>query len=384
MGLKKKIYLDYNATTPTDQRVLQAMLPYFTEKFGNASSDHVFGWDADEAVENAREQIARLINCRPTGITFTSGATEAANLALFGFCKANRSKGSHLITCKTEHKAILDGMKALEKEGFEVTYLDVDSNGNIELNQLESEITSETILVCLMLANNETGLIHPLHNIEKIVHAKGVKLMCDITQAVGKIPVNLKTLNIDMAIFSSHKIYGPKGVGALYINKKNNIEIEPQIFGGGQEKGMRPGTLNVPGIVGFGKAVEILFSEMEEEWIRISKMRDKLEELLIDSVQGHINSRNSDRLPNTTNIFFENIDGNRLLRKLNNLAVSRGSACTSNTIKASHVLKAMGLNDEQALSSLRISLGRNTSLSDIEFAAEEIKNTVNQLKRAVV
>lgn len=384
MAVKKKIYLDYNATTPTDQRVVEAMLPYFTEKFGNASSDHVFGWDANEAVENSREQIARLVNCKSTGITFTSGATEAANLALFGFCKNNSSKGKHIISCKTEHKAILDSLKALEKEGFAVTYLDVDTEGNIDLGELESSINSETILVCLMLANNETGLIHPMYDVEKIVHAKGAILMSDITQALGKISVDLKALNLDMAIFSSHKIYGPKGVGALYINKKNRIEIEPQVFGGGQEKGIRPGTSNVPGIVGFGRTAEIAFSEFEEEAKRVSILRDKLEWLLMESGSCKINSMKAERLPNTTNISFENIDGNQLLRKLNSLAVSRGSACTSNTVQPSHVLKAMGLSDEQALSSLRISLGRNTNLSDIEFAAEEIKNTVNQLKREVV
>ncbi len=384
MAVKKKIYLDYNATTPTDPRVVEAMLPYFTEKFGNASSDHVFGWDANEAVENSREQIARLLNCKSTGITFTSGATEAANLALFGFCKNNSSKGKHIISCKTEHKAILDSLKALEKEGFAVTYLDVDTEGNIDLGELESSINSETILVCLMLANNETGLIHPMYDVEKIVHAKGAILMSDITQALGKISVDLKALNLDMAIFSSHKIYGPKGVGALYINKKNRIEIEPQVFGGGQEKGIRPGTSNVPGIIGFGRTAEIAFSEFEEEAKRVSILRDKLEWLLMESGSCKINSMKAGRLPNTTNISFENIDGNQLLRKLNSLAVSRGSACTSNTVQPSHVLKAMGLSDEQALSSLRISLGRNTNLSDIEFAAEEIKNTVNQLKREVV
>ncbi len=384
MAVKKKIYLDYNATTPADQRVVEAMLPFFTEKFGNASSDHIFGWDSNEAVENSREQIARLINCKPSGITFTSGATESANLTLFGFCKRYRSEGKHIISCKTEHKAILDTLKALENDGFEVTYLDVDSDGNIDLQELENSITSETILVCLMMANNETGLIHPMHDIEKIVHSKGIKLMSDITQAVVKIPVDLKALDLDIAIFSSHKVYGPKGVGALYFNKKNKIEIEPQVFGGGQEKGLRPGTLNVPGIVGFGKAAEIAFSEMEEEAIRISKLRDKLEGLLMESGSCKINSRAAERLPNTSNISFENIDGNQLIRKLNSLAVSRGSACTSNTIEPSHVLKAMGLSDEQAFSSLRISLGRNTNLSEIEFAAEEINKTVNQLKRAVV
>lgn len=384
MSTRKKIYLDYNATTPVDPRVVDAMLPYFTEKFGNASSDHVFGWDAEEAVGNSREQIGRLINCKSTEITLTSGATEAANLALFGFCEKNQLAGKHIITCKTEHKAILDTMKALQKKGFEVTYLNVDSEGNIDLNELENSITSETILVCLMLANNETGLIHPLKKIEKIVHSKNVKLMSDITQAVGKIPVDLKELNLDVAIFSSHKFYGPKGVGALYISKKNSVEVDPYFFGGGQEKGMRPGTLNVPGIVGFGKAAEIAFSEMEEESGRIQKLRNKLEKDLKNIEGATINSESCDRLPNTTNISFENIDGTSLLRKLNNLAISRGSACTSNTMQPSHVLKSMGISEERALSSFRISSGRNTNMEDIELAVKEISTAVNQLKRITV
>lgn len=384
MNTKNKIYLDYNATTPVDKRVLDAMLPYFTEMFGNGSSDHFFGWDAEEAVEFAREQVSNLVNCKPTALTFTSGATEAANLALFGFCKSNSSKGKHIITCKTEHKAILDTMNALESNGFQITYLNVDTDGNIALDKLENAITSETILVCLMLANNETGLIHPMKQIEKIVHRKGVKLMSDITQAVGRIPVDLKELNLDLAIFSSHKLYGPKGVGALYINAKNNVEVGQTIFGGGQENGMRPGTLNIPGIVGFGKAAEIAADDMAEESIRISKLKGQLEASLIELEDVHINCKNADRLPNTSNVSFKNTDGNLLFRKLNNLAVSRGSACTSNLIHPSHVLKAMGLSDELALSSIRISLGRNTSLTDIEFAADEIKNTVIQIKKAMV
>lgn len=384
MAANRKIYLDYNATTPVDASTVDAMLPYFTEKFGNASSDHVFGWDAGQAIETAREQIAGLLNCKPTGITFTSGATEAANLALFGYCERNRFKGNHIITCKTEHKAILDSLKALESKGFEVTYLNVDSEGNINLQELKQAITSQTILVCLMLANNETGLIHPLRDIEKIVHSKNVKLMSDITQAVGKIPVDLKKLNLDLAIFSSHKIYGPKAVGALYINKKNKVELDPYIFGGGQEKGIRPGTMNVPGIVGFGKAAEMAFSEMEGESSRILKLRNKIESDLKNIEGAIINSEACERLPNTTNISFENIDGNLLLRKLNKLAISRGSACTSNTLQASHVLKAMGLSDDLALSSFRISLGRDTSIEDIEFTVKEITGAVNQLKRAMV
>lgn len=356
------------------------MLPYFTEYFGNANSDHVFGWEAGEAVENAREQVAALVNCKPTSLTFTSGATEAANLALFGFCERNRDKGNHIITCKTEHKAVLDTLMALEKKGFEVTYLDVDAEGNIDLKELAHSIKAETILVCLMLANNETGLIHPLEEIEKIVHSKGAKLLSDITQAVGKIEVDLKKLNLDLAIFSSHKIYGPKGVGALYINKNNGVEVDPHFFGGGQEKGMRPGTLNVPGIVGFGKAAEISRSEMQEEPKRILKLKTKLESDLNKIEGAIINSEPAYRLPNTVNVSFKNVDGNLLLRKLNCLAISRGSACTSNTIQPSHVLKAMGLSDELALSSFRISLGRKTTIEDIEFTVKEITQNVNDLK----
>ncbi|MDT0687697.1 cysteine desulfurase family protein [Autumnicola psychrophila] len=384
MAVKRKIYLDYNATTPVDARVIDAMIPYFTEKFGNASSDHIFGWDAGEAVETAREQIGRLITCKPTELIFTSGATEAANLALFGFCERNKSKGNHIITCKTEHKAVLDIMSALEKKGFKITYLDVDKTGNLDLQELKNSITSKTILVCLMLSNNETGLVHSLKEIEKIVHAKGVKLMSDITQAVGKIPVDLSELNLDLAIFSSHKIYGPKGVGALYINKKNQVEIEPQYFGGGQEKGMRPGTLNVPGIVGFGKAAEIISSGIENESMRIMKMRQKIESELRKISGAVINSENSDRLPNTTNISFKDIEGELLLRKLNSLAISRGSACNSNTVKPSHVLKAMGLSDDLASSSIRISLGRKSNMEDIDFAVMEIKRAVGELKKAMV
>lgn len=381
---KQIIYLDYNATTPVDGRVVDVMLPYFTKNFGNSSSDHVFGWDAEEAIEIARDSISNLVHCRPAELTFTSGATEAANLSLFGFCEKNRLKGNHIITCKTEHNAILGTIKALEAKGFRVTYLDVDSEGNIDLKELEKAITSETILASLMLANNETGLIHPIKEIAGMVHSKGVKLMSDITQAVGKTPVNLKDLDVDIAIFSSHKIYGPKGVGALYVNKKNHVEIEPHFFGGGQEKGIRPGTLNVPGIAGFGKAAEIAFSEMEQESIRILELRNKLEDLLFKIQGTNINSKSADRLPNTTNISFENIDGSLLLRKLNSLAISRGAACSSNTMEASHVLKAMGLSDSLALSSLRISLGRKTTTADIEFSAQIIRKAIDQLKTAAV
>lgn len=384
MNSGNKIYLDYNATTPVDPRVLETMLPYFSEKFGNASSDHVFGWETDEAVENSRESISKLVNCKTSEITFTSGATEAANIALFGFCKRNRHKGNHIITCKTEHKAIRDSMKALENDGFEITYLDVDSEGNIDLSELDHSINSGTILVCLMLANNETGLINPIVEIRELVKSRDIILMSDITQAVGKIPVDLKSSGLDMAVFSAHKLYGPKGAGALYINGTNKPEIDPVIYGGGQEKGFRPGTLNVPAIVGFGKAAKIASLEMNGEADRITDLRNELERLLSKMEDIKINSLNTGRLPNTSNITFRNIDGTKLLRKLNTLAVSRGSACTSNTLKPSHVLKAMGLKDEEALSSLRISLGRNTSQQDIEKAAAAIMKAVKQLKTEVV
>ncbi|WP_235856442.1 cysteine desulfurase family protein [Flagellimonas oceanensis] len=376
--------MDYNATTPTNPKVVEAMLPYFTENFGNASSDHSYGWYADDAVETARIQVAKLVNCRPTEITFTSGATEAANLALFGFCKKNRSKGNHIISCKTEHKAVVDTLEALESDGFEVTYLNVDGQGNIDLNVLEEEINPSTILVCLMLANNETGLIHPIKTITEIAHSKSVPVMSDITQAVGKIPIDLQDSGIDIAVFSSHKLYGPKGVGALYLNKNNNISIDKHLFGGSHEKGLRPGTLNVPGIVGFGKASEIAKQSLKENHQRFKRLQNQLEEGLLTIDEATINCQNEERLPNTTNVSFKAVDGTKLLRYLNALAVSRGSACTANQVNPSHVLKAMGVDDEVALASLRISTGRDTSSEDIEKAVFEIKKAVNQLKTSVV
>ena len=380
MSLNKKIYLDYNATTPTDSRVVDAMLPYFTDNFGNASSDHSFGWYADEAVEIARNKVAGLVNSRPVELTFISGATEAANLALFGFCKKNSNKGNHIISCKTEHKAVLEPLEALEADGFEVTYLDVDTNGNVDLNELEESIKPDTIMVCLMLANNETGLIHPITSITELAHSKGVTVMSDITQAVGKIPVDLQDSGIDIAIFSSHKTYGPKGIGALYLNKNNNISVGRHLYGGNHEKGVRPGTLNVPGIVGFGEACEIAQQNLEENHQKQSSLRSQLEEALLSIEGTTINCVKENRLPNTTNVSFKGVDGTKLLRYLNKLAVSRGSACTANQVNPSHVLKAMGVENDVALASLRISTGRNTTSEDIEQAVSEIKKAINQLK----
>ncbi|GLU44566.1 cysteine desulfurase family protein [Allomuricauda sp. NBRC 101325] len=384
LPLEEKIYLDYNATTPTDPKVVEAMLPYFTQNFGNASSDHSFGWYAEDAVETARGQVAQLVNCRTAELTFTSGATEAANLALFGFCKRNKDKGNHIISCKTEHKAVLETLEALESDGFEVTYLYVDQQGNIDLNVFENSIKPSTILVSLMLANNETGLIHPIKTIVEIAHSKNVPVMSDITQAVGKIPVDVQDLGLDIAIFSSHKLYGPKGVGGLYLNKSKNISIDKHLFGGGHEKGVRPGTLNVPGIVGFGAACKIAQQVLEENQQKIKTLQIQLEEKLLELEGVKINCQNENRLPNTTNVSFKGVDGSKLLRYLKNLAVSRGSACTANQVNPSHVLKAMGVEDELALASLRISTGRNTTSEDIDNVVSQIKKAVNQLKTITV
>ncbi len=381
MNPDKKIYLDYNSTTPVDPRVLEEMLPYFTEKFGNASSiNHAFGWEAEEAVDLARERVADLIGASATEITFTSGATEAINLAIRGLCKANRQKGNHIITCATEHKAVLDTCESLKDDGFEVTYLSVDKNGSINLKNLEDVITDETIFICLMHANNEIGTIHSLKEISKITQSKNIPLISDATQSVGKIPVDVKDLGVDIIAFSSHKLYGPKGAGALYINKDNKPDIDPIITGGGQEKGVRPGTLNVPAIVGFGKACELCANEMDEESNRLSKLREYLESELAELDGVKLNGDLKNRLPYMTNISFQNIDSSYLLRRLKNLAVSQGSACTSATHKPSHVLKAIGLSDELALSSIRIGLGRFTVREEIEVAIRDIKEVIPRLK----
>lgn len=381
MNHPKKIYLDYNATTPVDPGVVDAMLPYFTDKFGNASShNHIFGWEADEAVERAREQVADLIGATANEIYFTSGATEGVNLALRGLCKANSDRGNHIITCVTEHKAVLDTCESLEQEGFRVTYLPVDEAGAIDLKKLEEAITDQTILVSLMHANNEIGTIHPLEKISRITRPKDIPLLSDATQSVGKIPVDVKELGVDMITFSSHKLYGPKGIGALYIGKDNKPDIDPVFTGGGQEKGLRPGTLNVPAIVGFGMACELCANQMEEESNRLGKLRNQLESELAEIDGILFNGGAKDRLPHMTNISFRKIDGSNLLRRLKNLAVSQGSACTSAIQKPSHVLKAIGLSDELAFSSIRAGLGRFTKEEEIEDAIRDIKEVIPQLR----
>ena len=381
--LKLPVYLDHNATTPCDSRVLDAMLPYFTQNFGNAASrNHSFGWQAEEAVEYAREQVAALIGAEPREIIFTSGATEADNLAIKGVHETYASKGNHIITCNIEHKAVLDTCRHLERLGAEVTYLNVQSNGLIDLNELETAIKPSTILIALMYANNETGTIMPMKEIGKIAKKHGVILFSDATQAVGKIEVNVIEDGIDLLAMTAHKIYGPKGVGALYVRRKNpRVKLTAQIDGGGHEKGMRSGTLNVPGIVGFGKACELCVNEMKQDAERLSKLRDKLENALLQLEETSINGDKEHRLPHVSNITFKYVEGEGLLMGFNKeIAISTGSACTSATLEPSYVLKALGLSDELAYSSLRFGLGRFTTEEEIDFVIEKISETVIKMR----
>lgn len=380
---KVPIYLDYNATTPCDMRVVEAMLPYFTNQFGNASSrDHGFGWIAKEAIEQAREQIADLIHASPKQLVFTSGATEAVNLALKGIAEASISKGNHLITSKVEHQAVLDTCAYLETKGFTVTYLDVDADGRIALSDLERAINKKTICIALMYANNETGVISPVRQIGALAKKYSVCFMCDATQAVGKIPVDIAKDFVDLMAFSAHKMYGPKGVGALFIRNVNpKIEILQQQHGGGHEKGYRSGTLNTPGIVGFGKAAAICREEMEEDGKRLLKLREEIETLLLCAIDGTFINGKGDKLPHTCNISFPGIDGEQLLLAVSkDLALSRGSACSGIVQRPSHVLRAMGLNLEDAHHAIRISLGRQTSESDIRLATDVLAATVRKLR----
>jgi cysteine desulfurase len=383
MKLELPIYLDNNATTPMDPRVLEAMLPYFTEKFGNpASRNHSFGWVAEEAVDYAREQIAKLINADPKEIIFTSGATEADNLAIKGVYEMYASKGNHIITCTTEHKAVLDTCKHIEKTAGEVTYLDVKEDGLIDLAELEKAITPKTILIAIMYGNNETGVVQPVREISKMARKHGVLFFTDATQAVGKIPVDVNADGIDLMAFSGHKMYGPKGVGALYVRRKNpRVKVTAQMDGGGHERGMRSGTLNVPAIVGFGKACELCMNEMESEAKRLSAMRDRLENALTELEETYVNGNREHRLPHTANISFKYVEGEGLMMGFNkNIALSSGSACTSASLEPSYVLKALGLGDDLAHSSLRFGLGRFTTYEQIDFTIKAIKETVIKLR----
>jgi len=372
------VYLDYNATTPVDQRVLDTMLPYFNQLYANSGSSHLFGLTLREAVENATEEVAELIGADSREIIFTSGATESVNLALKGF-KKDQNK-NHIITVTTEHKAVLDTCAQLEKDGFRVDYLLVDHLGNINLTELESLITEKTLMVCIMLVNNETGVIHPIKEIGEIVHRNGCYIFCDATQAVGKIPVDAKKLNIDLMAFSAHKFYGPKGVGALYISSSVKNKIHSQIQGGGQQNNLRSGTLNVSGIVGMGKAAQIALEEMHKDVQKIKELRDHLENVLLKIPQTFINGNHSVRIFNTTNICFEGINSEELILSLGNICVSSGSACNAITTMPSHVLQAMGMNDRDALSSIRFSIGKYTTISEIEKAVEKMEKTVLKLR----
>ncbi|HRG38338.1 MAG TPA: aminotransferase class V-fold PLP-dependent enzyme [Bacteroidia bacterium] len=379
--MKTAVYLDYNATTPVDKRVLEAMLPYFTEKFGNASSrTHGFGWIAEDAVTTARKQVADLINCIEQELVFTSGATEAINLAIKGVWENYKIKGNHIITVATEHKAVLDTCQALEKKGAKITYLPVNREGLIDLDDLRKALTPQTILVSVMYANNETGVIQPIQKIAETVHANSSIFMVDATQAVGKININVMDEHIDLMCLSAHKFYGPKGVGALYVRRKNpRVTLFPMIDGGGHERGLRSGTLNVTGIVGLGKACEIAKLEMWDDSARISRLRTKLEQHLCDLEDVYINGSTKNRLFNTTNIAFLKIRSESLIHKIPNIAVSMGSACTSAIAQPSHVLKAMGLSDAESYSSIRFSLGKYTTLEEIDFVIEKVSGAVKQL-----
>jgi cysteine desulfurase len=382
-NVKLPIYLDNHATTPLDPRVLEAMMPYLTNRFGNAASrNHSFGWEAEQAVEAAREQIARLIGATAKEIIFTSGATESDNLAIKGVAEMYKEKGNHVITAVTEHKAVLDTCKRLEKNGYRVTYLPVKADGLIDLDDLRRAIDDKTILVTIMYANNEIGVLQPIAEIGRICKEKGVLFHCDAVQAVGKVPVNVITDSIDLASISGHKIYGPKGVGALYVRRKNpRVQLTAQIDGGGHERGMRSGTLNVPGIVGLGKACELAMQELPEESTRLAALRERLKNKLqseLDEV--FINGSTEHRLPGNLNMSFLYVEGESLLMGINDIAVSSGSACTSATLEPSYVLKSLGLGDDVAHSSIRFGIGRFTTQAEIDYVADKVIDVVKKLR----
>jgi cysteine desulfurase len=381
--MKLPIYMDNHATTPVDPRVFEAMRPYFTSTFGNAASrNHSFGWEAEEAVEKARKQIASLIGATAKEIVFTSGATESNNLAIKGVFEMYAEKGNHIITAATEHKAVLDTCKRLEKEGGRVTYLAVQTNGLIDLDQLRAAITDKTILITIMYANNEIGVLQPVAEIGKIARERGVLFHTDATQAVGKVPVDVNKDNIDIASISAHKMYGPKGVGALYVRRRNpRVQLTAQIDGGGHERGMRSGTLNVPGIVGLGAACELAQKEMPEESKRLAYLRDKLKDRLLAGLdEVYINGTTEHRLPNNLNISFAYVEGESLLMGINDVAVSSGSACTSATLEPSYVLKALGAGDDLAHSSIRFGLGRFNTEEEVDYVCAKVIDVVKKLR----
>ncbi len=381
--MKLPIYFDYQATTPLDPRVLETMMPYFTEEFGNAASrSHPFGWRAEEAVEKARAQIAAVIGASAKEIVFTSGATESINLAIKGVADMYGEKGRHVITSLTEHKAVLDTCKHLEKLGWEVTYLEPTTTGRITLESVEKALRPDTVLVAIMWANNEVGTVNPIREIGALCHAKGVLFLTDATQAVGKIPVDVEADHVDLLCFSGHKIYGPKGVGALYVRRKNpRVRLTAQIDGGGHERGMRSGTLNVPGIVGLGRACEIARAEGAQDAERTSRLRDDFERRVFAEI-GHVklNGDPDHRLPNNSNLSFAFVEGESLMMGIKDLAVSSGSACTSASLEPSHVLRAMGVGEDMAHSSIRFGFGRYTTKEQVDFAIDQLTTAVRRLR----
>ncbi|MGE0705388.1 MAG: IscS subfamily cysteine desulfurase [Vicinamibacterales bacterium] len=383
MAVKLPIYMDHHATTPVDPRVVDAMLPYFTERFGNAASrNHAFGWAAEEAVETARKQVAELLGATAKEIIFTSGATEADNLAIKGVAEMYREKGNHIVTCVTEHKAVIDACKRLEKYGYRVTYLPVQKDGRVDLDVLRAAITDKTILITVMAANNEIGVVQPIGEIGAIAKEKGILFHTDAVQAAGKIPFNVNDLKVDLAAISAHKIYGPKGVGALFVRRRNpRVLLSSAIDGGGHERGMRSGTLNVPGIVGLGKAAELCRLERETEAQRLGALRDRLHARLkagLDEI--YVNGSMEHRLPHNLNVSFAYVEGESLLMGISDVAVSSGSACTSASLEPSYVLKALGAGDDLAHSSIRFGLGRWTTEEEVDYVADRLVGVVKRLR----
>jgi cysteine desulfurase len=383
MTVKTPIYMDNNSTTRTDPRVVEAMLPYFTEKFGNAASrSHAFGWEAEIAVEEAREQIAALIGASAKEIIFTSGATESNNLAIKGVAAMYKKKGNHVITQATEHKATLDTCKRLEREGYQVTYLPVDQYGQVHADQVAEAITDKTILVSIMAANNEIGTVQPIKAIGKMCKGKGVLFHTDAVQAVGKLPVDVDEMGIDLLSLSAHKIYGPKGLGALFVRKKDpRVRLEPQIDGGGHERGMRSGTLAVPLIVGLGKACEIARNEMAQESEKTFRLRERLRKGIMDQLpESYLNGHPTERLPGNANISFAYVEGEGLMMGIKDVAVSSGSACTSASLEPSYVLRALGVGDELAHSSIRFGIGRFNTEAEVDYVIDHVVREVNRLR----
>jgi cysteine desulfurase len=382
--LKTPVYMDNHATTPMDSRVLDAMIPYFTEKFGNAASrNHSFGWEAEEAVDRARNQIANLIGAKSKEIIFTSGATESDNLAIKGVVEFYKEKGNHIITCVTEHKAVLDSCRALERAGkATVTYLPVDKYGMVDPDAVRAAITDKTVLITIMWANNEVGTIHPIAEIGRIAKEKGVVFHCDAVQAIGKVPVDVEKAGVDMASITAHKIYGPKGIGAIYVRSKGpRVRLTPIIDGGGHERGMRSGTLNVPGIVGLGAACELSGREMPEEARRLLELRNKLQAGLFERLDEiYVNGHPTERLPGNLNVSFAYVEGESLLMGINDIAVSSGSACTSATLEPSYVIRALGIDEELAHSSIRFGLGRFNTEEEVDYVTDRVSKEVKRLR----